>query len=191
MKNQCHFILIAIFAIILSSCSKSANELVVNQQSAKKDAALPGSGKQAIVPENNIAENTSIYPVINQPLELKLGFPESNLPIDGLAVFYVLLANEFATVPASAATLTLKDVETGDDIQTYSLISYMDAASYGIRVPVELYKKPFMFAIVDLNEQYRDKLVSLNSEITAGTETSVSQLERAFNCNVGIIAERK
>jgi hypothetical protein len=183
--------IIAIAAITVTSCSRSANDLVVNERSSIKDPATLITGKYSPTPLRVVYEGSTVYPFINQPIDLKLGYAESNLPTGGSAVFYVLPDPEFANASSNDAILTLKDAETGDDIQAYNLISYQDAASYEIRIPDVLIKKPFMFAIVDLNDQYTDKWVTLHSEITVNAITSVAQLVRAFSSRVGILAERK
>jgi hypothetical protein len=189
MKKLFHPGIIAILVITVASCSKSSTELIAKDKTSKSEQASPSQGKFSPSPNNNVPGMSDFYRLIYQPVKMELGQPGSNLSVGEFAVFYVELDPAFANDPASSAILTTRDDDTGDDIQTYDLISYKFAGSYEIKVPDALQKKPFMFAIVELDDQYTDKSVALHSEITVNNATSVAQIDHAFNCKTGIIAE--
>jgi hypothetical protein len=181
MKKLVHLGIVAILAITVSSCSKSTNELVVTEKESIKASRLPNQGMNSTFASENFVDGmTKFFPFINQPFDLELANPDSYLQEGEFPVIYVRLAPAFAIDPPGEATLTTSDDGTGLDIQAYSLISYTEADSYGLKIPEGLNGQPFMFAIVELTPVYSGKVVALHSEITVNGETSVSQLDHAF-----------
>ncbi len=184
MKKLFHpgiYAIIASIAITVASCSKSANDIVITEQSVKKELPSMKMGKQAISPSIMVEEGSKFYSMINQPYEFKLGVPGSYLPQGSIAVFYVILSAEFAKDPPSSATLNLMDDETGDVIDKYELISKEAAGEYNITVPVELAGYPFLVGIVELNEPYNNRTIALHSEITVSGNTTVAHFGTAFS----------
>lgn len=182
MKKLIHLGIIAIFAITVSSCSKSTNDLVAKEKESKQTPGSPNQGMNSTsAPENSVEGMTKFFPLINQPLDLELGNPDAYLLEGEFAVIYVRLAPAFAIDPPSNATLTTVDEGTGVDILTYNLISYTEADSYGLKVPEGLNGLTYMFAIVELaTPDYSGKVVTLRSEITVNGELSVANLAHAF-----------
>jgi len=182
MKKFIHLGIIACIALTISSCSKSANDMVINQKESKAESKKGSETESALQVQGMSPDGQSaILPFIVQPFELKLGDMTRELPTGSTGVFYVTLSGSFANDPPSAATFTLKDDNTGDEIETYTLIPSDEAESYGIVVPDKLVGQKFMFAIVDLGELYNDKAVALHSEITVNGSTSIAQFDHAFS----------
>ena len=182
MKKSFHHGLSAIIAfavITVSSCSKSTNDLIVNKKKSEKEVVLSSQGKKSISPG---AEDgwSSIYPFINEPVTLKLGDPDNNLYTGDQVVFYFTASDEFRSQLVSSATLSLVDDNKSESIQEYSLIAADQADLYEITVPGELVGKLFMFAIIDLDDRYTDRVISMHSTITANDKTTVAQLDQAF-----------
>lgn len=184
MKKTIHLRLCAIiasFAIIFSSCSKSAQDLAVNDQPVKKQSSSSlKTGKFANSPFNIGLWNTEFLNFINQPYELKLGLSNSYLMQGETAVLYLILSDDLAKETIENPTLYTSDTETEEKISNYTMISYQEAGNYGITVPYELSNTPFMFAIIELNEQYVSKTVNLHSEITVNGDMLVADMNQAF-----------
>jgi hypothetical protein len=183
MKKLFHPGIFAIIAFVVSSCSKSANDMVVPEKSPIKESVLLTTGKNVNIPEAPIAGAIKFLNFINQPYEFKLGIPDSYLDArEGESlVFYVVLSSDFPKEEPSNATLTTLDDKTSDIIQECKLISSKEAFSYGIHVPFELSGSEFMFGIVEMNDQYSGRTIALHSEITVNGETVTAQLDHAFS----------
>ncbi|HMK25761.1 MAG TPA: hypothetical protein VK483_06995 [Chitinophagaceae bacterium] len=177
MKKLIHLGMFAIFALTVSSCSKSTNDTIAKE---KETPALPKHDINPILPEDAGTDGSSIFQFINQPISLKLGDANHNLSPGATAVFYVRFADGFGINSASAATLTTKDYNTGGDIQSYNLISCDDIDLYDVQAPDDLVGKRFMFAIVELDGQYTDKTISLFSDITVDGINTLAQLDHSF-----------
>lgn len=185
MKKLFHQLgIIAIFAITVTSCSKSSNDLVANE----KTAAVEPSGMQ--IGNSNygtiLSNETEIFNFINQPIELELGVPERSFLNEGngeLAVFYVLVSPDFINEPMKIATFGTVDNSTGEVIRTYELINSTYADDYGVTVPERIKDRPSMFAVINLTEAFGEHAnvpINLYSEIITEQGTLVSRFPAAF-----------
>ena len=188
MKKLFHLSMISGIFLCLSSCSKSANDLVANEISVKKGTSqVTGKGPGIFTPKNNpsspiFTSNWSkFYPFINQPYAQELGEDNGAVFNSGeLVVFYVTLSQEVADEIPVSATLSTIDDATGQPIETYNLISYRDAGAVDAIIPDELIGSPFMVALVNLGSQYIDKTITLSSSIEFNNGYSPAQITRAF-----------
>lgn len=185
MKKLFHQLgIIAIFAITVTSCSKSSNDLAANE----KTAAVEPSGMQ--IGNSNygtiLNNETEIFNFINQPIELELGVPERSFLNEGngeFAVFYVLVSPDFINEPMKIATLSAADNSIGEIIGTYELINSTYADNYGVIVPDKLKDRPSMFALINLREAFGEHAnvpINLYSEIVTEYGTLVSRMPNAF-----------
>ncbi|HWR33732.1 MAG TPA: hypothetical protein VN451_09405 [Chitinophagaceae bacterium] len=184
MKKAIHLRLCAIiagFAIIFSSCSKSSLDLAPNDQPAKTQASSSiKTGKFVNSPFNIGAWDTEIMNFINQPYEVKLGLFNSYLMQGEVAVFYLILSDDVSKETIDNPTLFTSDADTEEKILDYTMISYQEAGNYGINVPYELSNTPFMFAIIEMGEEYTGKTINLHSEITVRGDMLIADLNQAF-----------
>lgn len=184
MKKLIHLSIVAIFAITVTSCSKSSNDLAANE----KTAAVEPSGMQ--IGNSNygtiLNNETEIFNFINQPIELELGVPEKSFLNEGngeFAVFYVLVSPDFINEPMKIATFSTADNSTGEIIGTYELINSTYADNYGVIVPDKLKDRPSMFALINLREAFGEHAnvpINLYSEIVTEQGTLVSRFPAAF-----------
>ena len=175
MKKLIHLGMFAIIAITVSSCSKSTNDLVV-----KETSQSPKHDMNPILPVDYSHEWSSIYSAINQPITLQLGDPDNNLFTGDIVVFYVLLADDGAVDEASNATLNLMDYYTSGYIQSYPFIPGSETEAYGVIVPEDLAGRSFMFSVVELDDRYTDKTITLRSDINLNEITTAAKLDHAF-----------
>lgn len=184
MKKSFHLRLCAIIAglaIIFSSCSKTAQDLVPNDQPVKnQSSSSPKTGKFVNSPFNIGAWDTEIMNFINQPYELKLGLFDSYVMQGETAVIYLILSDDLANETIENPVLFSTDADTEEKITNHTMISYRDAGNYGINVPYELNNTPFMFAIIELGEEYVGKTVNLHSEITVNGDMLIADMPGAF-----------
>ena len=180
MKKIFHLGIIALTVITVSSCSKSADDLVANEKATTTQAAKMIPGKQLSDPIFS-SQLSKFYPAINQPEEMELGDNGAAISSGQIAVFYVILSPDVANEIPVTATLNTIDDATGQTIETYKLISYRDAGTVDAIIPEELVGTPFMLALVYLdNNLYIDKTITLSSEIQFNNAYSPARLERAF-----------
>jgi hypothetical protein len=187
MKKLFHPGMIAGIVFMMSSCSKSASELAVNENAAK--ANTDNAAKSHVVTSNPgiqlsgpviTSQLSKFYPFINQPYYLEMGDNGGTINSGQIAVFYVTLSPDVANEIPVTATLSTIDDATGQTIETYNLISYINIDRVDAIVPEELIGTPFMLAMVYLDNQYIDKTVTLTSEIEFNNAYSPARLERAF-----------
>ncbi len=190
MKKLFHPGIIAIMALSVYSCSKSSNDLKAKEQTPVPKNQSMQEKKTAFVNLRNHHTNdvdiwldaAKFYPFINQPVDMQLGTPDATLATGQTAVFYIILSDDVANLTATSATLSTSDDATGDVIATYNLISYKDLGTVdAIVVPAELANVPFMCAIVNLNDQYTNKSISLSSHIEFNNIGTGANLSQAFN----------
>ncbi len=190
MKKLFHFGIIALMALVATSCSKSSTDTVAKDQAtAAKNQSLLREKITFLNTRNHHAnaaniwlDASKIYPYINQPFDMKLGNPDAVLTTGQTAVFYIILSEEVANLTTSSATLTASDDATGDVVGTYNLISYRDLGTVdAVVVPAELANVPFMCAIVNLNDQYTNKTISLSSYIQFDIGTTGANLSQAIS----------
>lgn len=175
MKKIFHLGIIAIAILSLSSCSKSGADLLANTQDEKtaqqnqslqqKKISFLNNRNHHFNPANIWLDASKFYPFINQPYEMQLGNPDSKIVQGQLAVFYIVLTDEAANLTPTTAVLNLSDDETGQVIATCNLISYKNIGTVDAFVPAELVNIPFMCALVNIDSEYVDKTISLNSYI--------------------------
>jgi len=175
LKKIIHLGIFAIIVFTDSSCSKSKNDLVV------KETGSPNHEMNPILPVDYSHEWSSIYSFINQPVTLQLGDPDNNLFTGDIVVFYVLLADDAAVDEASNATLNLMDYYSGGYIQSYPFIRGPEAEAYGVLVPDELAGRSFMFSVVELDDRYTDKTITLLSSVILNVITTEAKLDHAFS----------
>jgi len=184
MKKLLHLSTIAIFAITVTSCSKSSNDLAANE----KTVAVKASSMQ--IANSNygtvIDHETEIFKRINQPIDMELGDPEKSFLSESsgeFVVFYVIVSPDFMNEPMKSATFSTADNTTGDIIGTYELINSTNAESYGVIVPEKLKELPTMFAMINLKEgfgEHPNVPINLYSEIITEKGTLVSRFPAAF-----------
>lgn len=185
MKKLFHQLgIIAIFAITVTSCSKSSNDLAANEKAVnvKTSGMQIGNSDYGTILNNE----TQIFNFINQPIELELGIPEKSFLNEGsgeFAVFYVLVSPDFINEPMKIATLSTADNSAGEVIGTYELINSIYAESYGVTVPDKLKERPCMFAVINLKEgfgEHPNVPINLYSEIVTEHGTLISRMPNAF-----------
>jgi hypothetical protein len=140
--------------------------------------------KKSSIPVHIAEDSTTIHNEIIEPCNLTLATPESNLIGGRLTVFFVKMSDEFAKGSAVNSVLTTLDDVTGDPIGNYPLIAYTEVANYGVQVPAALIGTKFMFAIVDINDEYLNRTITLHSTITIKWgiyATSETQMNAAFS----------
>jgi len=187
MKKLFHLGMIAGIFFSLSSCSKSAGDLVANEKSVKTGMdQITGKHLVTLNPRNLqtdpifTSQLSKFYPFINQPYDLELGDNGATLNSGELAVFYVILSDLVMNETPVSATLSMIDDATGQTIETFNLISYRDVGTVDAIVPIGLETTPFMVALVNLGSQYIDKTVTLASDIQFANAYTPARLERAF-----------
>ncbi len=179
MKNLFHPGMIACIVLTLSSCSKSASDLVANEKVTNAKFAKMNPSNQSSGPIFS-SQLSKFYPFINQPEEMELGDNGAAISSGQVAVFYILLSPDVANEIPVTATLSTIDDATGQPIETYKLISYRDVGTVDATVPEELVGTPFMVALVLLSNQYIDKTITLSSYIEFNNAYTPARLERAF-----------
>lgn len=180
MKKLFHLGMIVSIVLILSSCSKSAGDLVATEKVTTSQAAKMIPGNQLTNPIFT-SQLSKFYPFINQPEEMELGDNGAAISSGQIAVFYVILSPDVSNEIPVSATLSTIDDATGLPIETYNLISYRDAGTVDAIIPEDLVGTPFMLALVYLdNNLYIDKTITLSSEIQFNNAYSPARLERAF-----------
>jgi hypothetical protein len=180
MKKLFHLGMIAGIFFSLSSCSKSAGDLVSNEKATTSQVAKMIPGNQLSDPIFT-SQLSKFYPFINQPEEMELGDNGAAISSGQIAVFYVILSPDVANEIPVSATLSTIDDATGMQIETYNLISYRDVSTVDVIVPEDLVGTPFMLALVYLdNNLYLDKTITLSSDILFNNAYTPARLERAF-----------
>jgi len=180
MKKLFYLGIIALTVITVSSCSKSAGDLVANEKATNTQVAKMKIGIQASDPIFT-SLLSKFYPFINQPEVMELGDNGAAISSGQIAVFYVILSPDVANEIPVSATLSTIDDATGLPIETYNLISYRDAGTVDAIIPEDLVGTPFMLALVYLdNNLYLDKTVTLSSSIEFNNAYTPARLERAF-----------
>lgn len=191
MKKLFHLGMIALIGLSISSCSKSATDLVAKEQAAKANTESSQQKKTASLKLSNHHVNrfdplpyaSEIYPYINQPVDMHLGDPNSTLTTGDNTAFYVILSGDIADLTPTSGTLTTSDDATGEVIATYNLIYYKDLGplTIAVKVPAELSGVPFMVAVVNIDDQYTNRSVSLSSFIQFDNGSTSASLNQAFN----------
>ena len=179
MKKLFHLGMIAFIVLMLSSCSKSAGDLVANEKASTTQVAKMIPGNQLNDPIFT-SQLSKFYPFINQPEDMEIGDNGAAISTGQLAVFYVILSQDVANEIPLSATLSTIDDATGQILETYNLISYRDVGTVDAMVPDELAGTPFMVALVNLGSQYTDKTITLSSEIQFNNAFSPARMDRAF-----------
>lgn len=189
MKKLFHLAIIGLMVLSVTSCSKSASDLLPNQEAnatqkgnattEKQNGQTAKVGDPVTVGNPNIAPEVAfdgpaaIYPIINQPHNMFLGTAKHSTLHSGNGsevVFYVLVDPSYI-LPTTTGELTLRESNNGAFIKNFNLISYQDAANYGIEVPDDLANKTYYFAIVNIDvfADYADKYISLHADFDANT----------------------
>jgi hypothetical protein len=179
MKKPFHLGMIASIVFIMSSCSKSAGDLVAKENATASQVAKMSPGNPLSDPIFS-SQLSKFYPFINQPEDMQLGDNGAAISTGQLAVFYIQLSPDVANEIPVSATLSTIDDATGQTIETYNLISYRDAGTVDALVPAELEGTPFMLALVHLEGQYTDKTITLSADIQFNNAYAPARLERAF-----------
>lgn len=181
MKNLFHLGSIAVVTILFCSCSKSADDLLIDEK-IKNESPVSARGVSEAAAEP-LESGTAIYPLINEPYLVKLGDENTSLIYGGeYAVFYVTVTPEIMVQEMETAQLTISQEPSGQEMGTYNLISYKDADQYGINTPEDLLGIPYMFAIVNLHDldAYPRSLFTLSSLIATNQLNARAYLYNAF-----------
>jgi hypothetical protein len=191
MKNLFRLGMVAFIAISIVSCSKSAMDLELNEPKTTQNEET--SKSNPIVSTSKLGDPTPrIYDFITQPIELSLGDTRTAILYAGVgevAVFYVIIPNDYTEESIQNAGFTLFDDVTGDPIKRYDMEFMDNAANYSLQVPEQLINHTYMFAVVNL-EDLRDpdgtvysptpKPVSLNASIRTDNGILSLDLRHAF-----------
>jgi hypothetical protein len=189
MKKLFRLGMIATVALSFCSCSKSSKDVLAKEKTAEMTNQSMQQKKIAFLKTRNLhtsdvdtwLDAAKFYPFINQPAEMQLGVPGATLSTGQTAVFYIILSDDVANLTATSATLTASDDATGDEIATYNLISYQNLGTVdAVVVPAELTNVPFMCAIVNLNDQFTNRTISLSSHIEFNNIGTGANLSQAF-----------
>lgn len=190
MKKLFHLGIVALFAITVSSCSKSTNDLVANQKDEPSNALTRGKNSKGLLNGYKPSEagewgDSKFFPFVIQPHELMLGDPDNSiLHTDGneYVVFFVLISYNYSEIPAETASLTLYDDMNNEIINMYDLITVENASGYGVKVPEDLSGQEVYFAMVPMSDLvgHMNNTVSLFSDITTAKGTTNAQLTQAF-----------
>lgn len=129
------------------------------------------------VPMQQPSLQAKIFPAVNQPREATLG--------DGSAVFYV---GERVTIYVpydvnneylNSATLTISD-QDGNVMASVDMTQSTNLAANELDIPVLLQGANFVFASVDLGEEYAGKTLSIQTQVSGGQTVSDDKLPNAF-----------
>ena len=128
-------------------------------------------------PQNQPSLQARIFPAVNQPREATLG--------DGNAVFYVgermtiYVPYDVNNEYLSSATLTITD-ENGTVMAAVDMTQSTNIAANESEVPQLLQGANFVFATVDLGEEYAGKTLSIQTQVSGGQTVSDDKLPNAF-----------
>ncbi len=183
MKKLFHFALIAFTAFSVASCSKSTNDLQPNEKE-KTNGPANSAAMAVIIPE----EQVSIYPVINQPHELRLGDSKRSViegPQDEYVVFYVNISGGQMPDPSNSNKMTFTDAKTNQFLMALELLSYEEASQQSINVPDELSNQTYLFVKIKLGDlaSVAGKVISMQADINIdsyGNVGATAKLDRAF-----------
>lgn len=129
-----------------------------------------------VTPQPNL--QARIFPVVNEPREATLG--------DGSAVFYVgerltvYVPYQMSYDDVSTATLTISD-ENGIILTSVEMTksNHLDATE--VNVPAQLQGAEFVFATIDLGEEYAGKTLSIHTKVSGTQTTSDDKMLNAFS----------
>jgi hypothetical protein len=146
--------------------------LAISFVSCKKDPfTIPD-----VTPQPSL--EAKVYPYVNQPREAALG--------DAATIFYV---GERVTiyVPYNVnhdylnhATITISD-ENGNMITSMEMTPSTDMMANELNIPMELQGANFLFANIDLGEEYAGKSISIKTQVSGGQTVSDDTMQNAFS----------
>lgn len=119
-----------------------------------------------------------IFPVVNSPREITLG--------DASAVFYVgervtvYVPYEMNYDDLSAATLIVTD-ENGNVMTSLNMTQSTQMMAGELDVPQPLLGSNFVFANIDLGEEYAGKRLTIETQISGGRTVSDDKIFNAFS----------
>jgi hypothetical protein len=151
-------ILMAILAIAFVSC--------------KKDPfTVPDVTPQASM-------QAKIFPMVNEPRQATLGDASAIFTVGERITIYVPYDANYDNL--TSATLTITD-ETGQVVTLVDMTQSTDMTAGEMNIPQQLQGSTFVFATIDLGEEYAGKTLSIHSQVSGGYTTSDDKLENAFS----------
>lgn len=151
-------LLVAVLAISFASC--------------KKDSfTIP-----AVTPEPTL--QARIHPVVNEPHEAVLGEGNAVFSVGERVTLYVPYDVNYDYL--NSATLTITD-ESGNVMASVDMTQSTNLVAGDLNVPMELQGANFVFATIDLGEEYAGKTLSIRSEVAGSRTLSDHAITNAFS----------
>ncbi len=145
---------------------------VVLFTSCKKDSfSVPDVTPQAQL-------QAKIFPVVNEPREAVLGDSSSVFTVGERMTIYV--PYQVSLDVLNSATLTITD-ETGEVMALIDMTQSTDMTAGAMNVPQALQGANFVFATIDLGEEYAGRRLTLQTHVSGGLTVSDDMLPNAFS----------
>lgn len=190
MKKTFHLGIASLLLIAASSCSKSVNELPAPESSMQENkiAGNMATGKFAGGMQSPVALPDgpfAVYNYTNQPYPLQLGNGKESVITSNsgkFAVFYVILADQYASVPVKQVTFSLLSEENFETVANGEAMESGEAPKYNLKVPEELNGHPFYFIMVPITsfDDYVDHTFTITSEVMFESSLLTAELPSAF-----------
>jgi hypothetical protein len=146
--------------------------LAVSFVSCKKDSfKIPD-----VTPQPHM--EAKIYHVINEPRETVLGDSTAVFTVGERMTIYV--PYEAIMDNLSSATLTITD-EAGNVMAMVDMTQSTDMMAGQMNVPQQLQGASFVFATIDLGEEYAGRTLSIHSQVSGGQTVSDDAIQNAFS----------
>lgn len=143
--------------------------------------------KNQVLPNNNVGNTASTEPVIsskiytrtNNPFTVNFGQAEAVFSAgDKVAVYlpYVITNDVLQN-----ATITLTDAATEEVVGSFNLLPASNPALSDLRVPSDLSYVSFRFILIDLDNTYSGKTITMKTNLTGQFTSSADVLTNAFS----------
>ncbi|MGB8194638.1 MAG: hypothetical protein WCF67_22085 [Chitinophagaceae bacterium] len=149
---------LAVLALIFTSC--------------KKDPfTIPD-----ITPQPSL--QAKIYPAVTEPRDVVLGDTNAVFKVGERITIYVPYESNYDHV--TSATLNIMD-ESGELVASFDMTYTNDMTAGAVNVPVQLQGSNFVFASIDLQEQYAGKTLSIQTQVSGDRTLSDDYMKNAFS----------
>jgi hypothetical protein len=119
-----------------------------------------------------------IYPNINQPSDAVLGESSAQFSVGDRVVVYV--PYQVANDEISEADLVIKD-DLGEYYSLKQLQVSVDPVAEGLNVPAELQGKQFMYGVIEVEDAFANKNLTLSVEVRGiNSGYSTDKIDNAF-----------
>lgn len=118
-----------------------------------------------------------VYPFVNQPREAALGDTNTIFYVGERVTIYV--PYEMTQDYFNTATLIVSD-EEGNTIATLAMLPSTDMMANELNIPQQLQGADFVFANVDLGEEFAGKTLSIKAQVSGGQTVSDDDVKNAF-----------